>query len=162
MIGCDFMNKITVLITVSHREYLDDVFLSIKNEIYKNLNLLVVVDIHNDERLYEYVSELSECYFGNEKLCITIEKICGNGTAAFVRNRGFELAETEWVTYVDDDDVITPDALLEINRTITQNGDGFYASGYYVFDDKGRKVNVKPSIIRKPDQGLYYESHVLL
>lgn len=155
------MNIITVLITVSNRKYLNDVFISIKNQIYKNFDLLIVVDIHNDEKLYEYVTGLVERYFYNEKLCITVKMVYGNGTAAFVRNRGFELAETEWVTY--DDDVITPDAIFEINKAIMNNGDGFYATGYYLFDDKGRRVNFKPSIIRRLDLGLHYgEPHSVM
>ena len=150
------MNSITLLITVSHRKYLQEAFLSVKNQVYKDFDFLVMVDVHNDKELYGYVVALIDHIFADETISIYVEKIEGNGTAACVRNKGFEFAETEWVTYLDDDDIITPDALLEVSEAILQNGEGFYASGYFLFDDKGRKVNVKQSIIREPDRGLYY------
>lgn len=129
--------------------------LSVKNQVYKDFDFLVMVDEHNDKELYGYVVELINIIFADEKLNIKIERIMGNGTAARVTNKGFELAETEWVTYLDDD-IVTLDAMQEVVKAILQNGDGLYVSGYFLFDEKGRKVDVKPSIMRKADKGLYY------
>lgn len=151
------MNIITVLITVSNKEYLQDALLSVKNQVYKDFDFLVMVDEHNDKELYGYVVELINIIFADEKLNIKIERIMGNGTAARVTNKGFELAETEWVTYWGDD-IVTLDAMQEVVKAILQNGDGLYVSGYFLFDEKGRKVDVKHLLCAKQTKACIMEN----
>ena len=47
---------------------------------------------------------------------ISFMEISNKGNAGFVRNEGIKAATTEWIGFVDDDDVLTPDYVECFNR----------------------------------------------
>ena len=47
---------------------------------------------------------------------ISFMEISKKGNAGFVRNEGIKVATTEWIGFVDDDDVLTPDYVECFNR----------------------------------------------
>jgi len=47
---------------------------------------------------------------------ISFMEISKKGNACFVRNEGIKVATTEWIGFVDDDDVLTPDYVECFNR----------------------------------------------
>lgn len=71
-------------------------------------------------------------------LCITITKLGTENHAGYVRNIGLELADTSWVGFVDDDDILTPNYIerLQEEIAITPSADAIV----FKMADRGRIV----------------------
>lgn len=97
-----------------------------------------------------------------EKLPLTIVKVSEKITDfSATRNQGLEKATTEWVLFVDSDEVVTPESINEIQSCVTQkNIDGFYIHRRDVFLDKelrfGEVGSVKMLRLFKTAKGKYH------
>lgn len=149
------MNKTTLVITVSRQEFLLNALLSVKNQTFKKFDIVIVVDTNIDENVLQNAMNLVDSLFNdwNENLVITALK--GNGSAGYIRNAGFELAQTEWILYMDDDDELSEHAMLLMNQYINKYGNGIYSSGIYRIYKNSIKKNIPESIIWLPNKQLY-------
>jgi len=69
-----------------------------------------------DDGSTDGTSEVINRYLPNEKL--NLLKLQENRGVNFARNKGIEAAIGEFITFLDSDDYLTPDALLEISNCI--------------------------------------------
>lgn len=120
-INCDFKYNplISVLIPVYNigEKYLTECIESILNQTYKNFEICLVDDCSTNE---ETIKTLKK-YENNEKIKILYRKKNGHISAA--TNDALKMATGEFIALVDNDDVITVDALASIVKVLNENKD---------------------------------------
>lgn len=124
-----------VIPTYNRFRYLMNTIQSVKDQTYKNTEIIVVNDCSTEQAYKEcdwaslgvYIIHLEE----NSK------KILGYGCAAHVRNKGIERCVGEYVAFCDDDDIWFPDKLelqitaLETSACEMSCTDGFIGKGIF-------------------------------
>ena len=100
--------KITIVITAHHARYLTEALLSVASQTSKLFNLVCCADVSYGLEAYKCFEEHLPYIKCKKKLLLAIQ---GNGTAGLVRNVGFDNAETEWIGYLDGDDLLHIDAI---------------------------------------------------
>jgi O-antigen biosynthesis protein len=86
---------------------------SVRKQLYANWELCIVDDASNDEKLSELLRSL-----GDEDPKIKVKVRQSNGNISAATNDGIAMSTGEWIAFLDHDDELTPDALLEVVRTI--------------------------------------------
>ncbi|MFW3496702.1 glycosyltransferase family 2 protein [Aerococcus viridans] len=94
------MNKVTPLVSViipffSGKDWLEEALKSVFNQTYKNLEVILV----NDGSV-ENIDAILECYSGKIKYFYQ-----DNKGASSARNTGIDLAEGEYIAFLDSDDI---------------------------------------------------------
>ena len=109
------MDKISVIIPTYNRfNFLLNTIKSIKEQSYKNIEIIVVNDCSQQKEYYEYNWDI------NNIIIIHLEENSKNkfgfACAGFVRNKGIEIACGKYIAFCDDDDIWFPEKLkLQIN-----------------------------------------------
>lgn len=147
------MAKVSLVVTAHRREYLIESLLSVATQNNKNFELILCLDIKTDKGLEEYclpVFNLIQCY--NKK----IVSIVGNGTAGYTRNYAFKNSTTEWICYLDGDDMIAPNAIdAMIKCTNEYEGYDIYSSAMIRIDSKGICYPLEKSLTYYPPIDIY-------
>ena len=112
------MEKVTVIIPTFNRfKYLMNTIQSVKEQTYKNIEIIVVNDCSTQKEYYEYnwqengiiIIHLDE----NTKTKV------GYACAGYVRNKGIAISTGKYVAFCDDDDIWFPKKIeLQINAMI--------------------------------------------
>lgn len=142
------MDKVSVVIPTYNRfKYLLNTINSVKQQTYSNIEIIVVNDKSTQNEYYEYDWEK------NDVKIIHLEKnskyIFGYGCAAFVRNKGIELARGKYIAFCDDDDIWFPTKIeLQINAmketgSKMSSTDGLIGNGVYDSTNKYQKYNAE-------------------
>lgn len=150
------MIRTTLVITVSRQDFLRDAFLSVQNQIFKEFDIVIIVDTHSDDNILPYTTQLVNELLLEWKGHILIKDVKGNGSAGFIRNIGFELAQSEWIIYLDDDDELRNDAMLIMENYTNKYGNALYSSGIYRINKNGERKNIPESISWLPTKELYF------
>ncbi|MFM7363346.1 MAG: glycosyltransferase [Cuspidothrix sp.] len=100
--------ELTIVITAHHARYLTEALLSVASQTSKLFNLVCCADVSYGLEAYKCFEEILPYIQCQKKLLLAIE---GNGTAGFVRNIAFNNAETEWIGYLDGDDLLHIDTV---------------------------------------------------
>jgi glycosyltransferase involved in cell wall biosynthesis len=141
-------NLVSVIIPTFNRfRYLMNTIESIKNQTYKNIEIIVVNDCSTQNEYYEYNWD------ENKIKIIHLEKnsknIFGFGCAGYVRNNGFKYAEGKYIAFCDDDDIWFPNKIeLQINAMIEtgckmSSTDGYIGNGLFNPKNKYKKYNAE-------------------
>ena len=115
------MKKVSVIIPTYNRfKYLLNTIKSIKEQTYKNFEIIVINDCSTQKEYYEYNWEK------NDVIIINLEenskKKFGFACIGYVRNQGIEIATGHYIAFCDDDDIWFPNKLeLQIDRIIKTN-----------------------------------------
>lgn len=135
------MAKISVIMTTYQAEdSVERAILSVNNTIYRDdIELIIVDDCSKDNTKY-IVEELQKEY-RNIKFYI-LDKNSGSPSAP--RNLGIEKATGKYITFLDDDDEILADHLLEMVEEVDRQAADF-AKGYLLVSD-GIKVSTANQI----------------
>lgn len=109
---------LSVIVPVYNVEnFLDTCIKSIISQTYKNLEIILIDDGSTDSS-----GVLCDSYQKRDNRIIVIHK--ENGGLSDARNRGLDVASGEYITFVDSDDYIAPDFLMNlINLIISNNAD---------------------------------------
>lgn len=140
------MNKVSVIIATYNRfDFLLNCISSIKNQTYKNIEIIVINDFSTEKQYYEY-----DWNKNNIKI-VHLEKnsreILGYPSAGFVRNKGLKIATGKYIGFCDDDDIWFPEKIqLQINamqKTSCKMSctDGLIGNGVYDPLKKYKKYN---------------------
>lgn len=135
---CDVNNneKVSVIIPTYNRfTYLLNTINSVKNQSYKNIEIIVVNDCSTQKEYYEYN------WNENGIIIIHLEEntknIYGFACAGYVRNKGIEIANGNYVAFCDYDDIWFSQKIeLQINA-MRKSGckmsstDGLIGNGMY-------------------------------
>lgn len=92
-------------------KYLEECIESLKNQTYKNLEIILINDgsADNSEQICrEEAKQDNRIVFINKK----------NGGAASAKNKGLKVAKGDYITFVDSDDFIEPDMIEYMVNTI--------------------------------------------
>jgi O-antigen biosynthesis protein len=107
---------------------LDEAVQSVLAQAYENWELLLIDDGSGDSDLLRVLPHLA----GRDQRIVTASLGKHEGISA-ASNRGLELARGEWVTFVDHDDVLEPDALFRMVQLLQTHPD---ADLIYTDEDK--------------------------
>ncbi len=107
---------------------LEEAVESVLAQAYENWQLVLIDDGSTDPDLLSVLPNLA----GRDRRIITTSLGKHDGISA-ASNRGLELARGEWVTFLDHDDVLEPDALLRIVQFLQTRPD---ADLIYTDEDK--------------------------
>jgi glycosyltransferase involved in cell wall biosynthesis len=130
------MDKVSVVVPTYNRfDFLLNTIKSIKEQTYKNIEIIVVNDCSTEKEYYEYD------WKGNDIVIIHLPQntktIFGFGCPGFVRNKGIEVSKGKYIGFCDDDDIWFPRKLeLQLNA-MKETGckmsstDGFIGTGIY-------------------------------
>ena len=123
--------KISVIVPVYNVEkYLKINADSILNQTWKNFELIFVDDGSPDQS-----GKICDEYKLLDKRVKVIHK--KNEGLGFARNTGLEIAEGEYVTFVDSDDYMEPDMIEKLMQPIIKNGADTVIGGFKRVDDDG-------------------------
>lgn len=122
--------KLSVIIPVYNVEnYIEKCILSIVNQTYKDLEIIVVNDGSNDNSGI-ILDKLAEKY---EKIKVIHKP---NGGVSSARNAGLEVAKGKYIGFVDGDDWLEPNTYEEmINVMVESNSNICYAASRYDGED---------------------------
>jgi len=93
-------------------KFLEDCFLSLQNQTYKNVELIFVNDGSKDdtlEKLQNFCKDKPNCKLVNQQ----------NKGLSGARNSGIEIAEGEFIYFCDPDDLLSPNLLEILHKNIT-------------------------------------------
>jgi len=110
------MPKFSIIIPTYNRKKLlkERALKSLSNQTFKDFEVIVINDGGED------VSDVIEEY-KNKGLNIKYISYRENRKTSYARNRGIEMAQSEWIAFLDDDDEYLPDTLEIYNKHIKKN-----------------------------------------
>lgn len=117
------------------QRFLSDTIESIKNQTYKNWELLLIDDCSKDDSA-NIIKE-----FQKYDKRIKYIKLETNSGASVSRNKGIQNAKGRFIAFVDSDDIWLPKKLeIQINYMLKQNV-GFTFTSYRYMKEDGTKTN---------------------
>lgn len=168
---CDYKLKITDYVIYNGKnEFLkgSDEYLEYKSALMKKFKISVVIPIYNNERfIHRTLMSIENQSFGienievlmvddnsNDNTCEVIRQYCdkyegftsihikeGTGSPGTPRNIGLLESSSDYVIFLDHDDLFEIDALEKLYRTITENDCDFVYGTYASIDiDKPTKI----------------------
>lgn len=132
------MTKISLIVPIYNAEkYIEKCLLSIINQTYKNLEIIVINDGSIDD------SGLIVKKFSKEDLRIKYYEIENHGVS-YARNYGIEIATSDYLMFVDADDIIDSKMCeVLLNNIIENNADLSVCSYKEIYEQKLFDVNVE-------------------
>lgn len=129
---------ISVIVPVYNVEqYLERCVSSILNQTYRKFELILINDGSTDE-----CPKICERYAQIDNRIIVVHK--ENGGLSDARNVGLQIAKGEYITFVDSDDLIAPNALqLLISYSVNYNSDIVISTKIESFDKEVNCINAK-------------------
>lgn len=131
------MKKVTQIICFYNEEkYLEKAILSILNQTYKNIELIIINDGSTDlsEKIVQGIQDERLIYISNNK----------NHGLAWCRNQGLNLATGEYVGFVDADDIAEINKIEKQVSFLEKNKDILAVSGNYDYIDRdGKHLNLQ-------------------
>ncbi|MFN8437136.1 MAG: glycosyltransferase family A protein [Cytophagales bacterium] len=121
------------------QEYIIETLDSIKNQSFKDFEVILVDDLSSDNSY-----NISVDYFNNNNLsgiCIKKDLRKYPKGVSGARNQGIDLAKGEWICFLDSDDLFTENKLFELYESISQNSSILaFHHAVVEFEDKTGKV----------------------
>ncbi len=126
--------KISVIVPVYNTEkYLESSLRSIMNQTYSNLEIICVNDGSTDNSL-----ELLKLMQQEDERIIIIDK--ENEGQGISRNKGMEKATGEWISFIDSDDTLEPDAYEKIVKNISDEVDMVHFGIQMLYEEGKLKI----------------------
>ncbi|MBE0424325.1 MAG: glycosyltransferase family 2 protein [Lutibacter sp.] len=123
------MNPLVSIITpcFNAADFIAETILSVQNQYFTNWEWFIVDDFSNDNS----VSIIAE--FAQNDARIKLLPLKKNAGAAIARNMGIALAKGKYMTFIDADDVWSPNFLAENVARIAKS-EGFLCASYEMYD----------------------------
>ncbi len=148
-------NKLSIIVPVYNaEEYLDRCLVSILEQDFSSFEVILVDDGSTDSS-----PMICDRYSATDSRFRTIHK--ENGGVSSARNAGLDLANGEYVMFVDSDDALIPDSLEMMFENLT--GEDIAVGGYtvYIEGTPGREVLPRSNASYKgEDMNLFYEDNI--
>ena len=146
-------NKISISTPLYNGEkYIEKTILSVIKQTYNNWEMLIVDDCSSDNSpniVKKYVEQDKRIKY------IRLEK---NSGAAIARNKAIEIAEGEYIAFLDSDDLWKKEKLEKQINFMKENNYAISFTEYEEIDEDGRKLNI---LIRVPKKPVTYRSYLL-
>ena len=148
--------KVSVIMPAYNVEkYVADSIDSVLNQTYENFELIIIDDCSTDNT-FCLLSEIAKT-----DIRIKLYKNEKNLGVADTRNRGFELAEGEYVALLDSDDIWRSEKLeKQIALAKKTDAEIIYCS-YAMIDEDGKTINKQYIVPEKADFELLLEENVI-
>ena len=141
---------VSIIVPVYNSEkFINDTIQTVKEQMYKNWELLLVNDCSTDNSeniIKKYVKE------DNRIKLINLEK---NSGAAIARNTGIESAKGKYIAFLDADDLWKNEKLEKQIKFMEENNYDFTFTGYEFADESGNKLD---KIVNVPRQLNYKQA----
>ncbi|MCR5507522.1 MAG: glycosyltransferase [Lachnospiraceae bacterium] len=129
-------------------KWIEDTILSVKSQTYRDWELILVDDGSTDDSV-EVIKG-----FVDDRI-ILVDPGAKNMGAAHARNRGVETAKGRYISYIDADDLWSPDKLEKQLAFMEENEAAFSFTGYEFADESGVGVS---KIVRVPKTITYRQA----
>ena len=125
--------KISIIVPCYNVEnYIDKCIESLKNQTYKNIEVIMINDGSKDNTLKVIKSSV-----GNDKrFKIIDQENCGIG---HTRNKGISLATGDYIAFVDSDDYVELNMYEDMIDNLEKNNSDIVVCNYYKFNSKNRQ-----------------------
>lgn len=130
-------NLLSIIIPVYNVEkYLDETVLSLINQQYKNIEILLIDDGSTDKsgKICDYWEE-------KDSRIQVFHEI--NGGVSSARNKGLENYHGDYVCFVDADDTVSKDMYIILINALTTSKADIASCSYYYEDEKGKWLKGK-------------------
>ena len=142
------MDKISVIIPSFNRfKYLLNTIKSIKEQTYKNIEIIVINDKSSQKEYYEYDWDLNNIKIIHLKE--RSKKKFGYPCVGYVRNQGIKNASGKYIAFCDDDDSWFPHKIELQLKYIQKSGckmsctEGLFGNGIYDKNKNYKKFNTE-------------------
>ena len=127
--------KISIIVPVYNAErYIEQCIYSVLNQTFNDYELILIDDGSKDGSL-GLCEKLREA---DSRIIIYSQKNKGVSTA---RNKGIELAQGDWISFLDSDDYFSQDYLSESYNSIVNSDIDFLIQGFTRFNENGTLEN---------------------
>lgn len=145
------MNNLTPLVSVitptyNSANFILDSIESVKNQSFKNWELIIVDDCSTDNT----VSIIKEQVRGDSRISIIENDI--NSGAAKSRNKAIDISKGKYIAFLDSDDLWFTDKLTKQVHFMEEHQIAFSFSSYEIIDENGNNLN---KVINVPDKITY-------
>lgn len=132
------MEKLSIIVPVYNVEkYLEECIESLIKQSYENLEIILVNDGSTDSS-----GQICDKFSLRDKRIKVIHQ--KNQGLPFARNAGLEIAEGEYIGFIDSDDLVDTDMYRKLIRALEENQADMAVCNFYVFNKKGvRAVSTK-------------------
>lgn len=157
MRGEAYMDKelVSIIVPVYNvRDYLEKCINSIINQIYKNLEIIIVDDGSTDGS-----SDICDRFLTVDKRILVIHK--ENGGVVSARQMGIERARGRYMIAIDSDDWIEPNMISELYALASENNADIVTSGCYRESGNTYGIitdGIKEGVYRNESKRLVYEN----
>lgn len=144
--------KVSVILPAYNVEkYIWQCLESIAQQSYDNIEIIVIDDGSSDDT-YEIAKKFAE---KDSRVLVLTQKNAGSGPA---RNKGLQIASGKYVMFVDPDDWIDSNMIMEFMRISNESNPDIITTGYIEEYENGK--NVSQRIFRLPDLNLDNQNQV--
>ncbi len=143
---------LTLVVTAHHPCYLTEALTSVASQTTADFDLVCCADSSASAdvlRLFDEYGSYIRCRGGR------VLSVKG-GTAGRVRNAGFAAARTEWVAYLDGDDVLRPDAVEVVLNAIGDADADILSTGMTRIGQDGKPERWPASESYRPPRWIYW------
>ena len=115
---CSYKPLISIIIPVYNppMDFLKKAITSIQNQFYKNFEICIVDDCSTDENVKHFLDHLQQ---SNSNIKVKTNSV--NSHISITTNNAVDLADGEYLVFLDQDDELTNDALAEIVLYLNKN-----------------------------------------
>ena len=131
------MDLISIIIPTYNRfNFLLRALESVKNQTYKNIEIIIINDKSDDENYYSYDFKPARIIHLEKNT----KEMFGKPSAGYVRSIGMQNATGQYLAFLDDDDYWMPEKLEKQNMIMNEeNVDFCYCAKYIIVLGKNRK-----------------------
>lgn len=128
-------NKVSVIIPIYNAEkYLDECVSSVLNQSYHNIQVILVDDGSKDNS-WNICQQLRD---KDSRIEIFTQE---NSGVSVARNKGLDVANGKWIMFVDPDDVLDPNIIVNLMKETKYPKRDIVVCCCYGFNDDEKKVN---------------------
>lgn len=135
-------NKVSIITpTFNSEKFLESTIKSVLEQGFENFEMIIVDDCSTDETI-----KIAKKYSEKDKR-IKVIKLEKNSGAAIARNTALEIAEGQYIAFLDSDDLWKKNKLRKQIDFMKKDNIGFSFTGYELISEEGDKLN---KIIKVP------------
>lgn len=142
---------ITLIVTAHRLEHLAEALGSVSAQTTDRFELVFVADSTGKAAVFDAFTAFANAWQRSPVRVLLIK----GGSAGVVRNAGFSVSATPWVTYLDGDDILHPSALSIAAEVAMWDCADIFSTGLWHITPVGDVVEVPDSINYAPHIGLY-------
>lgn len=145
-------NLVSIITPLYNSEkYIEETILSVLNQTYKKWEMLIIDDCSTDSG-----AEIVNKYIEDKR--IKYHKLEVNSGAAICRNKGIELANGEFIAFLDSDDLWKKEKLEKQVNFMKKNNYSISFTEYEEIDENSNKLNI---LIKSPKKPVTYRRYLL-